>query len=64
VISVFPNRGRNLHTTRSWQFLGLAGPGGVPHGGAWKKARFGADTIIGNFDTGEPIPSLAPLLRR
>ncbi|CAN6271823.1 unnamed protein product [Urochloa humidicola] len=52
VISVFPNRGRQLHTTRSWQFLGLAGPGGVPHGGAWKKARFGADTIIGNFDTG------------
>nr|CAB3445999.1 unnamed protein product [Digitaria exilis] len=33
-------------------FLGLAGPGGVPHGGAWKKARFGEDTIIGNFDTG------------
>ncbi|RCV05002.1 hypothetical protein SETIT_1G046800v2 [Setaria italica] len=52
VISVFPNRGRKLHTTRSWQFLGLAGPGGVPHGGAWKKAKFGADTIIGNFDTG------------
>nr|CAB3449235.1 unnamed protein product [Digitaria exilis] len=52
VISVFPNRGRKLHTTRSWQFLGLAGPGGVPHGGAWKKARFGEDTIIGNFDTG------------
>ncbi|CAL4970776.1 unnamed protein product [Urochloa decumbens] len=52
VISVFPNRGRQLHTTRSWQFLGLAGPGGVPHGGAWRKARFGADTIIGNFDTG------------
>ncbi|CAN6237464.1 unnamed protein product [Urochloa humidicola] len=52
VISVFPNRGRQLHTTRSWQFLGLAGAGGVPHGGAWRKARFGADTIIGNFDTG------------
>ncbi|CAL5023379.1 unnamed protein product [Urochloa decumbens] len=52
VISVFPNRGRQLHTTRSWQFLGLAGPGGVPHGGAWRKAKFGADTIIGNFDTG------------
>ncbi|KAG2649249.1 subtilisin-like protease SBT5.3 [Panicum virgatum] len=52
VISVFPNRGRQLHTTRSWQFLGLAGPGGAPRGGAWRKARFGADTIIGNFDTG------------
>ncbi|KAL6604489.1 hypothetical protein ACP70R_042916 [Stipagrostis hirtigluma subsp. patula] len=52
VVSVFPNRGRQLHTTRSWQFLGLAGPGGVPRGSAWKKARFGEDTIIGNFDTG------------
>ncbi|KAL5664868.1 hypothetical protein ACJX0J_024976, partial [Zea mays] len=52
VISVFPNQGRKLHTTRSWQFVGLAGPGGVPHGGAWRKAKFGADTIIGNFDTG------------
>ncbi|CAD6247665.1 unnamed protein product [Miscanthus lutarioriparius] len=52
VISVFPNRGRKLHTTRSWQFLGLAGPGGVPRGAVWRKAKFGADTIIGNFDTG------------
>ncbi|KAK3156284.1 hypothetical protein QOZ80_2AG0105200 [Eleusine coracana subsp. coracana] len=52
VVSVFPNRGRQLHTTRSWQFLGLAGPGGVPRGGAWRKARFGEDTIIGNLDTG------------
>ena len=60
MISVFPNRGRQLHTTRSWQFLGLAGPGGAPRGGAWRKARFGADTIIGNFDTGEPIPSPTP----
>jgi hypothetical protein len=62
VISVFPNQGRKLHTTRSWQFVGLAGPGGVPHGGAWRKAKFGADTIIGNFDTGElsyPAPPLA-----
>ena len=38
----------------------LAGPGGAPRGGAWRKARFGADTIIGNFDTGEPIPSPTP----
>ncbi|KAG8058417.1 hypothetical protein GUJ93_ZPchr0002g25300 [Zizania palustris] len=52
VVSVFPNRGYRLHTTRSWQFLGLAGPGGAPTGGAWRKARFGKDTIIGNLDTG------------
>ena len=63
MISVFPNRGRQLHTTRSWQFLGLAGPRGAPRGGAWRKARFGADTIIGNFDTGEPIRSHPSLLR-
>ncbi|KAF0935343.1 hypothetical protein E2562_032039 [Oryza meyeriana var. granulata] len=52
VVSVFPNRGHKLHTTRSWQFLGLAGPGGAPTGVAWRKARFGEDTIIGNLDTG------------
>ncbi|KAG8070393.1 hypothetical protein GUJ93_ZPchr0006g42106 [Zizania palustris] len=52
VLSVFPNRGHRLHTTRSWDFLGLAGPGGAPTGDAWKKARFGEDTIIGNLDTG------------
>uniref|UniRef100_A0A0E0CHD0 Subtilisin-like protease n=1 Tax=Oryza meridionalis TaxID=40149 RepID=A0A0E0CHD0_9ORYZ len=52
VVSVFPNRGHQLHTTRSWQFLGLAGAGGAPTGAAWKKARFGEDTIIGNLDTG------------
>ncbi|XP_040377435.1 subtilisin-like protease SBT5.3 [Oryza brachyantha] len=52
VVSVFPNRGHKLHTTRSWQFLGLAGPGGVPTSAAWRKARFGEDTIIGNLDTG------------
>uniref|UniRef100_A0A0E0JWY0 Subtilisin-like protease n=1 Tax=Oryza punctata TaxID=4537 RepID=A0A0E0JWY0_ORYPU len=52
VVSVFPNRGHKLHTTRSWQFLGLAGAGGATAGAAWKKARFGEDTIIGNLDTG------------
>jgi hypothetical protein len=49
---VFPNRGHKLHTTRSWQFLGLAGPGGVPRGASWRKAKFGEGVIIGNLDTG------------
>lgn len=63
VVSVFPNRGHKLHTTRSWQFLGLAGVGGAPTGAAWKKARFGEDTIIGNLDTGNTIiPSPPPYL--
>ena len=45
VVSVFPNRGRKLHTTRSWQFMGLERGGDVPHWSAWEKARYGEDTI-------------------
>ncbi|XP_051126249.1 subtilisin-like protease SBT5.3 [Andrographis paniculata] len=52
VVSVFENQGRKLHTTRSWDFLGLE-RNGVIHGSSlWKKSRFGEDTIIGNLDTG------------
>ncbi|KAJ0988189.1 hypothetical protein J5N97_006545 [Dioscorea zingiberensis] len=52
VVSVFPNRGYKLHTTRSWEFLGLEKLGRVPVDSLWTKARFGEDTIIGNLDTG------------
>nr|GMD10708.1 subtilisin-like protease SBT5.3 [Ipomoea batatas] len=53
VISVFLNRARRLQTTRSWEFVGLEGEGGLIHEGSiWKKARFGEDTIIANLDTG------------
>ncbi|PIA58362.1 hypothetical protein AQUCO_00500349v1 [Aquilegia coerulea] len=53
VVSVFLNKGRKLHTTRSWNFLGLEKNGGIiPTNSIWKKARFGEDTIIGNLDTG------------
>lgn len=53
VVSVFENRVRKLHTTRSWNFLGLEHNDGVIHSSSlWKKARFGEDTIIGNLDTG------------
>ncbi|KAL9690644.1 hypothetical protein QQ045_011050 [Rhodiola kirilowii] len=52
VVSVFPNNGRKLHTTRSWDFLGLEKDGMVPLKSIWTKARFGEDTIIGNLDTG------------
>lgn len=55
VLSVFPNRGRKLHTTRSWDFLGLEENGEVRRGSIWKKAQFGANTIIGNLDTGNLI---------
>ncbi|XWS36664.1 hypothetical protein CRYUN_Cryun20dG0104700 [Craigia yunnanensis] len=52
VVSIFLNKGRKLHTTRSWEFLGLDQNGVVPSNSIWNKARYGEDTIIGNLDTG------------
>ncbi|KAL5658511.1 hypothetical protein ACJX0J_031674, partial [Zea mays] len=53
VVSVFPNRGHPLHTTRSWEFLGMEEEGGrVRPGSIWAKARFGEGVVIGNLDTG------------
>ncbi|XP_076906019.1 subtilisin-like protease SBT5.3 [Bidens hawaiensis] len=52
VVSVFLNKGRKLHTTRSWDFMGLEHNGVVHSSSIWKKARFGENTIIGNLDTG------------
>ncbi|KAJ3707947.1 hypothetical protein LUZ61_011652 [Rhynchospora tenuis] len=52
VVSVFPSRGYQLHTTRSWQFLGLESDGNVGSNSLWSKAGYGKDTIIGNLDTG------------
>lgn len=54
VVSVFPNRGHRLHTTRSWEFLGMEEEGGrVKAGSIWAKARFGEGVVIGNLDTGK-----------
>ncbi|XP_065854154.1 subtilisin-like protease SBT5.3 [Euphorbia lathyris] len=52
VITVFPNELNELHTTRSWEFLGLEKNGKVPADSVWRKARFGENVIIGNIDTG------------
>ncbi|CAM0951913.1 unnamed protein product [Alopecurus aequalis] len=52
VISVFPNRGHKLHTTRSWEFLGMEKDGRVRANSIWAKAKFGEGVIIGNLDTG------------
>ncbi|GAA0159041.1 serine protease [Lithospermum erythrorhizon] len=52
VVSVFLNKGRKLHTTRSWDFMGLEVNGRIRPSSIWRKARFGEDTIIGNLDTG------------
>jgi hypothetical protein len=52
VVSVFPNSGRKMHTTRSWEFMGLERAGEVPQWSPWEVARYGEDTIIGNVDSG------------
>lgn len=53
VVSVFENEERDLHTTRSWNFLGVESDEEIiPPNSIWKAARFGEDTIIGNLDTG------------
>lgn len=49
---MFPNEGRKLHTTRSWEFMGLERDGRVPADSLWTQARYGEDVIIGNLDTG------------
>ncbi|XP_058082225.1 subtilisin-like protease SBT5.3 [Magnolia sinica] len=52
VVSIFLNEMVELHTTRSWEFLGLEMNGEIPEGSLWRKARFGEDIIIGNLDSG------------
>lgn len=45
VLSVFPNRKRKLHTTRSWDFMGFSQQ-------VQRAQTVESDTIIGVFDTG------------
>ncbi|XP_057435892.1 subtilisin-like protease Glyma18g48580 [Lotus japonicus] len=53
VVSVFVSKEYKLHTTRSWEFLGLGGnANGNGKTTAWQKGRFGENTIIGSIDTG------------
>lgn len=52
VVSVFECQARTLHTTRSWNFLGMEKHEGIPLNSIWNAARFGDDTIIANFDSG------------
>lgn len=55
VVSVFLSKEHKLHTTRSWEFLGLEKNGRIPANSAWRKARFGENIIIANIDTGMHI---------
>ncbi|KAL2469295.1 Subtilisin-like protease SBT1.6 [Forsythia ovata] len=47
ILAVFEDRRRQLHTTRSPQFLGLRNQRGL-----WSESDYGSDVIIGLFDTG------------
>ncbi|RZC00101.1 RNA-binding protein PNO1, partial [Glycine soja] len=53
VVSVFLNKGHELQTTRSWEFLGLESDGVVPKDSIWEKARYGEGVNIANIDTGQ-----------
>ncbi|KAH6832995.1 subtilisin-like serine protease 2 [Perilla frutescens var. hirtella] len=47
ILAAFEDRRRELHTTRSPQFLGLRNQRGL-----WSESDYGSDVIIGVFDTG------------
>ncbi|KAL6615862.1 hypothetical protein ACP70R_038132 [Stipagrostis hirtigluma subsp. patula] len=50
VLAVIEDKLVKLHTTHSWEFLGLGNNGNPTP--AWYSARFGEDTIIANIDSG------------
>ncbi|KAL2610340.1 hypothetical protein R1flu_028913 [Riccia fluitans] len=53
VVSVVPNKKYQLHTTRSWEFLGLEDAfGNVADDSLWKKSNYGEDVVIGLLDSG------------
>ncbi|KAE9601384.1 hypothetical protein Lal_00023774 [Lupinus albus] len=51
VVAVFESKIRELHTTHSWDFLGVEKNDAIPHNSIWKKTM-GEDIIIANLDTG------------
>lgn len=66
VISVFKSKTLRLHTTRSWDFMGLTLNDGEPRLAPLQWA-YGGDIVIGIFDTGflvHTLLSLSPLLHQ
>jgi hypothetical protein len=53
VVSVFPNSKRKLHTTHSWDFMGLVGEETMEIPGHSTKNQ--VNVIIGFIDTGEGL---------
>ncbi|CAN6448204.1 unnamed protein product [Victoria cruziana] len=52
VVTVFPNKGYNLHTTHSWEFMGLEDGCQALPDSIWEQTDYGEDIIIANIDTG------------
>uniref|UniRef100_A0A804KLL3 Uncharacterized protein n=1 Tax=Musa acuminata subsp. malaccensis TaxID=214687 RepID=A0A804KLL3_MUSAM len=52
VKSIFESKVKQLHTTRSWSFMGLERDNKVSKSSIWAKARFREGTIIATLDTG------------
>ncbi|CAN6243872.1 unnamed protein product [Urochloa humidicola] len=52
VVSVKPNTHYKIHTTRSWDFLGLGYDQPSSSSDLLKKAKYGEDIIVGVLDTG------------
>nr|CAD1839352.1 unnamed protein product [Ananas comosus var. bracteatus] len=52
VVTVFENKLKKLHTTRSWAFVDLERDGKIPRESIFRKAKFGEDVIIAHIDSG------------
>lgn len=54
VISLFESKTASIHTTRTWEFLGLEKASGPQSPDSlWAKTNYGEDVIVGVLDTGE-----------
>jgi hypothetical protein len=63
-VSVKPNTYHQVHTTRSWDFLGISygqQPSSLSSSSRLlRKAKYGEDVIVGVIDTGSDFDNLTP----